>query len=191
MGAAEKQEIKSIRRWFRVEFHGDGSVRSVDEVEHVSKNTKLICYVEALDKTDALNLAAAKWKAFIAARMRDNTIRRNSHKRLGLCVDCSKKAAGGTIRCAAHQVINGLYDKIARAKKNGDIDALRKHTAQMETEKAKAKKRSSGKRKSKYAGAIALERYRTLVEVRAQYQDLSEEQFEVWLETQIAGKGKK
>jgi hypothetical protein len=130
--------------WWKVTLDKTGAILSVEQVAERSKDGKLTCYVEALDKAGACE-HAKRWHANYCAKNRARMNRKHAERKAaGACVDCGAVPEEGLARCCRcreRNRINSLRhsrglsvplrvtpieEQRARLTRNSRIAALRK-----------------------------------------------------------------
>jgi hypothetical protein len=77
--------------WWRVEFTGEGGIKSCDQVEAVQKNKGLVCYIQATTKAQACQ-DAKTWVNGYRERKREDSRRRMARAvAAGKCAQCKTR----------------------------------------------------------------------------------------------------
>jgi hypothetical protein len=102
--------------WWKVSLDKDGTILGCEQVDEAARGSKLICYIQATSKVDAV---CKKYSARIYAQ----------HKDAGQCTrsPCKNPARPGRVTCAgcAHAINVQCAQRRAR-RKGGDLTDRRK-----------------------------------------------------------------
>jgi hypothetical protein len=126
---------------YRIEANNDGSIASCIEVESSFKNGRLVFYIEANNKTEAVSKAKKKLESL----KRLNITRRTKLKNQGLCQTCGVNPTD-KIRCKKCNDLNSSHKKLRNTfKKNNDLNNLIKMDENLRIKRAKCLKEASMK----------------------------------------------
>jgi hypothetical protein len=79
--------------WWRVEFTGEGGIKSCDQVEATQKGKGRVCFVQASSKAEACDRAKVWHSAILKAKREYNSTRRAKLKAQGVCTACAMRPA--------------------------------------------------------------------------------------------------
>lgn len=169
----------STKTWYRVVFRKDGSVYSCTEAGSTREAERYVCYVEALDQADAIQVAASRYRQMILKIAERNRVNRDKHSKQGLCSDCTAPALPGRRRCGVHAEVIAANSAVRRARESADSEKIT--DAQHRLAAAKQAAKSQTVERGRRMSVADYTRKAVLKEVQAQFKRLSTQAFSRWL----------